>query len=109
MKRHALILLATVLSLTTLAAEAARGGKQGRGTNSLVEFDDLLTDGIQSDLLGEYEATVENGVLTLSAKRRALYLDFSNCAPGPCDGPFNGTLADEVSVFMWVDLANGSG
>jgi hypothetical protein len=118
MKRYALILLAAVLSMTTLAAEAARGGKKAAETNALLEFDDHLTDGIQSDLLGPYDANADfdssPDQLTLSTgKKRALYLDFSDCAVAlglSCDGPFDGTLADSVSASMTVFLnANSVG
>ena len=107
-----LALVFATLSLSADGVLAARGGKpQPTGTPATLTFDDLLGDAIRSDGLGSYDATIENGVITLSTgKKRKLFYDFSTCLGIDlrfCDGPF-GSTTGTAATSMWVDLATGT-
>ncbi|MHC4953052.1 MAG: hypothetical protein ACYTGZ_04120 [Planctomycetota bacterium] len=107
MRTKRLLCLAATVALLALTAHTAPKNCTPKSTFT---FDDLAGDAIQSDLLGSYEATLEGEYLALSTgKKRSFHLDFSDCASGPCDGPFRDTLADSVSVTVGLYLWNRAG
>ena len=109
-----LVAIFATLSLSANGVLAARGGKPEPTTGTLATavFDDLADDAIGSDGLGSYDATIENGTLTLSTgKKRGLFLDFSDCLHtlGSCDSPFGSSdSATKSQVTMTLDLIDGT-
>ena len=103
-----LALIFAALSLSADGVLAARGGKpQPTGTPATVTFDDLLGDAIKSDGLGPYDATIENGVITLTTgKKRKLSFDFSTCLGGACEDS-TGSSTTDSSATMTVHLLKG--
>ena len=105
-----LVTLVAAMALWTNSAFAARGGKpQPTGTpNATLTFDDLLGDAIGSDGLGPYDATIENGTITLTTgKKRKLSFDFSTCLGGACEDS-TGSSTTDSSATMTVNLLKGS-
>jgi hypothetical protein len=110
--RRGLGLALVLVTLSVNGALAAGGGKPEptTGTPVTVVFDDLVGDAIGSDGLGAYDATIEDGVITLATgKKRKLSFDFSTCVGGSCEGPFGSSTSGEVSdVAVTLDVSNGT-
>jgi len=88
--------LATLLAVT--AASAARGGQKQTGTPAIAAFDDLEGDAIQSDGLGPYDATIQDGVITVKASRnRAIWFDFSDPLWADSETPFGSATSGSVA------------
>ena len=112
MRKHttlALGLVAVAMVLATSHAFAAKGGKPEptTGTPATLAFADRSGDGIQSDGGGAYSGTIDGQVVvTETGKRRSIFLDFSTCVGGICDGPFGGSLTGDVAATLTIRLAD---
>jgi len=108
--RRALVALAALLLLSASAVLAARGGGTTTAPNALLVFDDLDGDAIGSDGLGAYDATLENGLLTVEAgRKRGFYMDFSGYLEGDPTSPLGSADARVVSgATLRIDLETGA-
>ena len=103
MRKHttlALGLIAIAMVLATSHVFAAKGGKPEptTGTPVTLAFADRSGDGIQSDGGGAYSGTIDGQVVVIeTGKKRSIFLDFSTCLTGICDGPFGSSLNGDVA------------
>jgi len=107
--RLASVAIVALLLLSASAVLAARGGGSTTAPNATLVFDDLSGDAIGSDGKGAYDATIENGILTVeTGRKRAFYLDFSNLLYGEGAHPLGNSDAGTVSQAT-LSIVPGTG